>query len=425
MPLHSAPTPARPWRFVLAAGLATALAGIAPLATKAGTGAWVGTWAASPEATWGPDFALPTKVPAALRDQTLRQVVRVSIGGQRLRLVLSNAYGAAALRVGSVHVALSGGGTRTVPFSDRTVTFGGLGRASVPPGAPLVSDPVDLPVASLTSLAVSIYLPDPTPVTTFHWDGRQTASIGRGDLAAAGGFVPDATTDARIALTGVLVDAPANGGAVVAFGDSITDGNGATTDADQRWPDFLAERLAPRRVAVLNAGISGARVLGDKMGSNAAARFGRDVVGQPGVRAVVVLMGINDIAWPGTAFAPGASPPTADEVIAGYRQLIAQARSHGVRILGATLMPFEGALGGTPLEGYYDLGKEALRKQINAWMRSGAEFDAVIDFDALMRDPQHPTRLRADYDSGDHLHPGDAGSKAMADAVDLASLLGE
>ncbi|MEG2963275.1 MAG: SGNH/GDSL hydrolase family protein, partial [Janthinobacterium sp.] len=194
---------------------------------------------------------------------------------------------------------------------------------------------------------------------------------------------------------------------------------------DARWPDFLAERLAPQGVAVINAGISGARLLSDGMGENALARFERDVLAQPGVRTVVVLLGINDISWPGTAFAPREQRPTLAELKAGYAQLLAQARRRGVRVIGATVTPFEGALPGTPLSDYYQPEKELLRQQLNAWIRGSGQFDAVLDFDALARDPAHPLRLLPAYDSGDHLHPGDAGNRALAEGIDLPLLLND
>jgi lysophospholipase L1-like esterase len=196
-------------------------------------------------------------------------------------------------------------------------------------------------------------------------------------------------------------------------------------DADARWPDFLAQRLAPRDVAVLNAGISGGRMLRDKMGVNALARFQRDVLAQPGICAVIVLMGINDIAWKDTPLALSDESTTAQDLIAGYQQLIARAHARGVRIIGATLTPFEGALEDTPMRGYYGAGKERIRQQVNDWIRHSGAFDAVIDFDAILRDPAHPTRLLPAYDSGDHLHPGDVGNRVMAEAIDLHALLGE
>lgn len=389
-------------------------------ATEPGT--WIGTWSASPQPTWGADFAFPTNIPVTLQGQTIRQVARVSLGGKRLRIVLSNAYGSQPLVIGAAHVALTDTQSAIVSGTDRPITFGGKASAVVPPGAPLVSDPVDLAVAPLASVAVSIFLPNATQATTFHWDGRQTAYLAKGNQVAAQRIKIDSTTGARIFLTGIQVEAATPAGAVVVIGDSTTDGNGATIDANSRWPDFLAARLAPRNVAVLNAGISGARLLGDRMGVNALARFDRDVLSQPRIKTVIVLLGINDISWPGTAFDPDGVRPAADALIAAYRQLITRAHTHGVRIVGATLTPFEGALPNTPLDNYYHADKDQLRQQINAWIRTSGEFDAVIDFDALARDPAHPARLKPEFDSGDHLHPGDQGNKAMADAIELDAL---
>jgi lysophospholipase L1-like esterase len=210
---------------------------------------------------------------------------------------------------------------------------------------------------------------------------------------------------------------------VVALGDSITDGNGSTPSQDQRWPDHLARRLAPHGVAVLNAGISGNRLLRDGMGESGLARFERDVLRHPGVRAVIVLLGTNDIGWPGGPFGPAEPAPTLQALSRGFEQLVAQAHARGVRVVGATVPPFEDALKGTPLEGHYSPQKELLRQQLNRWIRSAGAFDAVVDFDALLRDPAHPSRLRADFDSGDHLHPGDTGYRAMAEAIDLPTLL--
>jgi lysophospholipase L1-like esterase len=383
---------------------------------------WIGTWSASPQPTWGPDFAFPTNIPATLQEQTIRQVARISLGGKRIRIVLSNEYGSQTLVIGAAHVALADTGSAIVSETDRPITFGGKASAVVPPGAPIVSDPVDLAVAPLASVAVSLFLPDATQATTFHWDGRQTAYLAKGNQVATKRIKIDSTTGARIFLSGIQIEAAAPAGAVVVIGDSTSDGNGATIDANSRWPDFLAARLAPRNVAVLNAGISGARLLGDRMGVNALARFDRDVLSQPRIKTVIVLLGINDISWPGTAFDPQGVRPAADVLIAAYRQLITRAHTHGVRIVGATLTPFEGALPDTPLDNYYHADKDRLRQQINAWIRTSGEFDAVIDFDALARDPAHPARLKPDFDSGDHLHPGDRGNKAMADAVELDAL---
>lgn len=384
---------------------------------------WVGTWMASPQPIWGPDFPFPTKIPISANDQTFRQVAQISLGGSRVRLVFSNTYGDKPLRIGGASVGLAGENGGTVPGTIHQITFGGRDGIVIPPGAPAVSDPVEMTVEAQSDLAVSIYLPEETPLTTFHWDGRQTAWFGDGNLTSAEGFPATSTTDAHILLTDVLVDTP-NEGAVIVIGDSITDGNGATLDADTRWSDFLAERLAPHRISVLNAGISGGRLLQDKMGVNVAARLQRDVFSQPGVKAAVLLIGINDISWPGTDFAPNQMRPTLDQMIAGYRHVIELARANNIRLIGATLPPFEGALSGTPLENYYQKDKDALRQEVNRWIRDSGAFDAIVDFDAVLRDPEHPTRLIPAFDSGDHLHPGDEGNRAMAEAIDLDALLG-
>ena len=387
---------------------------------------WLASWTASPQAVWGSDFVLPSNVPAVLHGQTVRQVARLSVGGPRVRIVLSNAYGKVPLRIGSATVALAESASAIRPDSLRTLTFSGQPSASVAPGAPLVSDPVDLAVPDLARLAVSLHLPQATPASTFHWDGRETAWLAPGeqtraariDTAQAG----VQTTTARLLLSSIQVEAVEGAPAVAILGDSITDGASASLGGDTRWPDVLAERLAPHGVAVLNAGISGARLLADGMGENAVARFGRDVLDQPGVRAVIVLIGINDISWPGTAFARQEKRPTLEALTRGYAQLIAQARRRGVRVIGATLTPFAGALPGTPLDDYYQVEKDALRQQLNAWIRGSGSFDAVLDFDARARDPAQPLRLLPAYDSGDHLHPGDAGNRALAEGIDLSLL---
>lgn len=387
---------------------------------------WLASWTASPQAVWGSDFVLPANVPAVLHEHTVRQVARLSVGGPRVRIVLSHAYGKVPLRIGAASVALAANGSAIEAGSLRTLTFAGQSAATMAPGAPLVSDPVDLAVPDLARLTVSVHLPQASPVATFHWDGRETAWIAPQDQTRSI-RIDDApgvqTTTARLLLSAIEVEAAAGAQAVAILGDSITDGASASLGMDARWPDFLAERLAPQGVAVINAGISGGRLLSDGMGENALARFGRDVLAQPGVRTVVVLLGINDISWPGTAFAPREQRPTLGELTAGYAQLLAQAHHRGVRVVGATVTPFEGALPGTPLSDYYQPEKELLRQQLNAWIRGSGQFDAVLDFDAWTRDPAHPLRLLPAYDSGDHLHPGDAGNRALAEGIDLPLLL--
>lgn len=406
--------------------IALLCAALAPPA-QAADGNWVPGWTASPQPVWADGFVLPLGLPASLRDQTVRQIVRAGVGGSRVRIVLSNEYGTQPLHIGAAHIAAAGDAAGSIRGPSLALTFGGQSTTTVPAGAPIVSDPVAMDVAALQRLAVSLYFPQTTPLTTIHWDGLQPAQVAAGNVAGAATVKADSVVNSRLFLSAVLVEAAPGTRSVVAFGDSITDGAASTPGTDSRWPDFLARRLAGHNVAVLNAGISGGRVLKNHMGPNALARFERDVLGQPGVAGVVLLMGINDISWPGSTFEPGEPATQADALIAGYRQLITRARSRGVRIAGATLTPFEGALTmpGSPIANYHSPAKDALRQRINHWIRHSGEFDAVLDFDAVVRDPRNPLRILPSYDSGDHLHLGDAGNKAVADSVDLKLLLGE
>jgi len=419
----------RSWRLraaargILAMALMVGLAVSRALAQPADSGGWIDTWSASPQPVWGPDFFVPVGIPRSLRNQTIRQIARVSLGGDRVRIELSNVYGKQPTLIGAAHVALVGNGVAAAPGSDRALTFSGRPFVVIPPGAEVLSDPVELSVAPFTSLAISLFLPEITPTTTWHNDARQTAYIsGEGNFTGEPEFKPAQTIQSRLFLSGVMVDAPSGSRSVVMFGDSITDGDSSTPDANHRWPDFLAERLnkAGAKVAVLNEGISGARVLRDRMGDNALARFDRDVLSHPHVDAVVLMMGINDIGWPDTMLVPKGEPaPAAEDIIAGYQQLVARAHAHNIRIIGATLTPFEDTFHGNPLYGYYSEAKEAKRQAVNQWIRSSGAFDGVIDFDAATRDPNNSRHLRAEFDSGDHLHPQDTGYKAMADSVDL------
>jgi lysophospholipase L1-like esterase len=411
--------------------LALALAGIAGLApAPAQAGApptlhWATSWMASTQPLWGGDFVLPTGVPFQYQQQTLRQVARLGIGGSQLRVVVSNEGGTAPLHIGAASVARHAQGSATVPGTARALRFGGQPATVVPPGARWVSDPVDLALPALAEVAVSLYLPRPSQPAGFHFDARQTAYLAPGDHTAALALPADATPfSTRVYVSALVVARPAPAPTVVALGDSITDGNGATPGAHARWPDALAERLAERGVAVLNAGISGNRLLRDGMGRAGLERLGRDVLAQGGVRAVVVLLGTNDIGWPGGPFAPQEAAVQAGELIAGYRQLVAMAHAHNVRAIAGTIPPFGDALAGTPLAGHDSPAKERVRQAVNQWLREGGAFDAVVDFDQLLRDPARPTHLSPAMDSGDHLHPGDAGYRAMAAAVDLDALLG-
>ncbi|MBT1064121.1 SGNH/GDSL hydrolase family protein [Bowmanella sp. Y26] len=382
---------------------------------------WVTSWAASPQPTWKGDFALPIRVPPQLWDQTLRQVLHLSLGGQQLRLRISNQYGTQPLNIGATSAAITKDGATI--HSAYPVHFGGQRDVTIPAGASAISDPISVAVDNNADITLSMYLPRPTSPDTFHWDGLQTAYIGSGNQVDSLDMQVDSTSTTRMFVSALYVQRNDSAKVVVAFGDSITDGNASSIGRNHRWPDFLASRLAAHNVAVVNAGISGARLLDSGMGENALARFEQDVLAQPGVSSVILMMGINDIGWPGSALAPDKPPVSAKQIITAYQQLISLAHLHQIRIIGATLTPFEGALQGTPMQGYYTAQKEQVRQQVNDWIRSAGEFDGVVDFDALTRDPQQPALFLPRFDSGDHLHPGDVGYQAMAEAVDIQTLL--
>ena len=391
------------------AGTMLAIVGmaIAPATTaKDGTNDihWVGTWSASPQAA---------SSPVELKGQTIRQIVRVSIGGKRVRVRLSNAFGAGPLVIGAAHVALHSTGGAIAAGSDRMLTFNGSPSTAIPPGALAVSDPVYLQVPDLGDLAVSIYVAGNQVAATEHSVGLQTTYVSaEGDFSGADSLPMTTTTQSLYFLTGVEVDAAKSSKAIVTLGDSITDGYRSTADANKRWPNRLAERLNAQKggskVAVLNAGITGNRILHDRDGSNALARLDRDVLVQSGARYLIVLLGINDIGFPGAV--------TVDEIIAGHRQIIDRARAMGLKVYGGTLTPFKAFMSGLY---YTDVG-EAQRQAVNQWIRTSKAYDAVIDFDKAIRDPRNPSTILPAYDSGDNLHPNDAGYKAMADAINLS-----
>lgn len=407
--------------------IALTLAGATAIATAAQPqpSYWSPSWMASTQPIWSGDFVLPSGLPFQFNRQTVRQVARLSIGGTQLRVVVSNEGGAVPLHIGAASVARHANGSAIVEGSARPLHFGGKTEVTLPPGARLVSDPVDLALPALSEVAVSLYLPRPSQPAGFHFDARQIAYVADGDLTAAQQMPTEATQwSTRVYVSGLIVETPTAPNTVVAFGDSLTDGNGSTPGANTRWPDALAERLAGHNIAVLNAGISGGRLLKDGMGRAGLERVGRDVFSQPGLRAMVVLLGTNDIGWPSGPFAPDEPALRADEMIQGFRELIEMAHAHNVRIMAGTIAPPERALQGTPLEGHYSPEKDKVRQAVNRWIRESGAFDAVVDFDAVLRDPAHPSRMKQAMDSGDHLHPGDAGYKAMAAAIDIDALLG-
>jgi lysophospholipase L1-like esterase len=382
---------------------------------------WVGTWSTtlhSPE-------LLPGLTNAGFNNQTLRQIVHISIGGQRVRLRLST-FGADALVVDAAHIALSAGDSSIVAGSDHALTFGGKTSIVIPPGAPVVSDPVELTVPDLANLAVSLFVSGATGPATWHFDSRQNSYISPpGDFTGTTVMPLDPQsppTESWFWLAGIDVVAPRRSGAIAALGDSITDGDQSSVDGNHRWTDELARRIVQQdehAMGMLNEGMDGNRLLHDVLGPNGLARFERDVLSQPGLAYVIVQLGNADIGtgWPG-----GLNPDqvvTVDQILQAYEQLIEAAHTRGVKIYGATLTPFEGAfVPGTPFP-LYSPENELKRRKVNQWIRTSGAFDAVIDFDRVLRNPNAPTRLLSKYDSGDHVHPNDDGYQAMADAVDL------
>jgi lysophospholipase L1-like esterase len=373
---------------------------------------WCATWGTAPA---GPPAAASTM---SFANQTLRLIVHASVGGSRVRVRLTNEMGSTPLRIGAAHIGLRGSGANLVAGSGHDLTFGGRPGATIPAGAPLVSDPVDLAVPAFADLAISIYLPDSVQATTLHDMAQQTSYVSAtGNYAATPALPVQKSISCWPFLAEVDVLPDAGGAlAVVALGDSITDGARSSGNANRRWPDWLARRLQQERqaatpaVALVNRGICGNCLLTDFAnaliaGHDCLERFDRDVLATTGAAWLFVLIGINDIVY-----SPSASTIPAEDLAAGYQQLIARAHLRGLRAVGATLTPFEGQASHVP-------AREAARQQVNAWIRSSGAWDGVADFDQALRDPAQPTRLNPAYDSGDHLHPNDAGYQLMAQAV--------
>ncbi|WP_067533835.1 SGNH/GDSL hydrolase family protein [Nocardia crassostreae] len=408
---------------VLAAFTLVAAAACATEGEQATNGsAWSAAWSAAaqrPSAGFGPNWS-----EAGFSDQTVRQVVRVTNGGDSVRIKLSNRFGASPLEITGAAIAEAKEGAAVLPASVRALTFGDAASAVVPTGAEIASDAVELPVDALDSVAVTLYLKGTTGPATFHsqaWTDTYRAAGDHLSDTAATAFTE--RTNSWYYLTDIEVAGDtARRDTVVAFGDSITDGFGATPGANRRWPDALADRLtaANRQQAVLNLGIGGNLVLNDSAwyGERSAARFQRDVLDKPGVRTVILLAGVNDIGFseaPGQpTYQPGPDV-TAEQLIDGYRALIAQARAAGIRVVGATLLP----LGGSD---HYSARASAKWHAVNDWIRDSGEYDAVVDWAAALADPNNPEALAPAYDSGDHLHPNDAGYRLMAETIDLETL---
>jgi lysophospholipase L1-like esterase len=380
---------------------------------------WVASWSASQQ------IPEPQNAMAAddLRDATLRQIFHLSVGGQALRVHISNAFGTEALQITSAHSArpVSIASSAIDPATDKALTFAGSSNVTVPLGAEIVSDALDFPAAALSDVSVTFHLDLPPARQTGHPGSRATSYFVHGDFVAAQNL-PDAKhVDHWYQVSEIDVLAPAGAASMVVLGDSITDGHGATTNANDRWTDILAQRLqkssATQNIGIVNHGIGGNHLLTDGLGPNALARFDRDVLAPAGVRWVIVLEGVNDLG--GLArdgeVSPSEHAALAKRVISAYEQIVLRAHAHGLRVFGATIMPYMGS-------SYYHPGprSEADRQAVNAWIRAEGHFDAVIDFDTVVRDPQHTDRLLPGYDGGDHLHPSPAGYRAMGEAVPLS-----
>jgi lysophospholipase L1-like esterase len=403
-------------RIVLALALACAGAG-AVLADGGGSGAptWVASWAAPPMAA---DSALTGG--RSLENVTVRHVVHLSAGGRKVRVRLSNAFGADPLKISAARVALHDDEASTVPGTDRVLRFGGKTTTTIPTGAVAVSDAVDLIVPTRGDLAVSVYVAGNTGPATFHESSDQRSFISEpGDFTGAVSFPTAETTVSRFFLSVVEVLPLARVNVAVALGDSITEGFNSTIDANHRWPDFLSARVntGVSRLAVVNQGIGCSRLLWDFCGPNGSSRFDRDVLAVTGATHVIVALGLNDIGLPVVANIPS-QVVSADAVIAGLKQLVERAHAEGLTIVGATITP----VGSSIFPGFFTPENEAKRQAVNLWIRTSHTFDGVVDFDKAVRDPADLTQLRPSYNSGDGVHPNDAGYQAMANAVDLSLL---
>jgi lysophospholipase L1-like esterase len=402
-------------RFTRTIFLLTALAGALSAAEPMH---WVGTWGAAPS----PQSALEQMRSRKLEfsNQTVREVVHISIGGDTVRVRLSNAFGAEAVEIGAAHIALRKAGAEIVSGTDHALTFSGRAAVRIPAGAVALSDPLKLSVPAAGDLAISIFVPGTALAGGIHYQSQQTSWIVSGDQTSAASLDNPATIQSWVFLTGVDVLAPQSTGTIVTIGDSITDGARSSMDANKRWPNGLAERLLAQksRFSVVDMGIGANRILngGGSAGIPALARFDEDVLAEPGVKYVIILEGINDIGHSGPP-SPPSENATAEDIIAGLKQMIERAHEHGIKVIGATLTPFEGEAQSS--RQYYTPEKSKIRDAVNEWIRTGKAYDGTIDFDKAVRNPQSPNKVLPAFDSGDQLHPNDAGYKAMADAIDL------
>jgi lysophospholipase L1-like esterase len=391
---------------------------------------WVASWGTSqllvrpPAANPAPPAPTGAPTPQTIGargfdHQTVRMIVRTSIGGRRVRVGISNAFNAAPVDIGAAHIALRTKDSAIDPKTDRALTFNGKPGCTLRPGVVMLSDPADFNLPQDGDVAVSLYFPGPTGPPTNHATALHNTYIGSDDLTAQASILDAVTTQSYYYLANIDVVAPPDAATIVTFGDSITDGARSSNETNHSWPALLAARLAANKktanIGVSNQGIGGNRVLRDGAGASALARLDRDVLSQAGVKWLMVLEGINDI---GREASTPAEAVTADELIAGYKQIIERAHAHGVMVIGCTLTPYGGA-------GYQRETGEAVREAVNNWIRTSGAYDAVVDFEAATRDASDPKKFRAEFDPGDHLHPNDAGYQAMADSIDLALFTGK
>jgi lysophospholipase L1-like esterase len=374
---------------------------------------WVGTWASSPLLDAHAKNAEELLTAGTQSGATLREVVHVSMGGETVRVRFSNLYGTSPLVIGAVEIAQTLKGVAIVPGTNKAVTFNGQPSVSIPPGALVVSDPTSFKLAPLSNLTVSFFLPNPTGPVTEHQLGNATSYHVTGNVVSTASLESPTTATSWYYLNGVDTLAGADAVAVITIGDSITDGAKSTIDTNQRWPDELARRLQAdpkfRNLSVLNEGISGNKILLDGAGPSALARFDRDVIAQSGAKYLLILEGINDI---GRLHDTPDAGLTAADLISALNQMVVRAHAHGIAVIGCTLTPYHGAH-------YYTENGETIRKAVNEWIRSGGVLDGFVDFEAAVRDPNHPDTFLPTVDPGDHLHPNDSGYKAMGDAIDL------
>ncbi len=406
-------------------GIAPAfLPGTAQRHTQAAAPRWTGTWAASP---CPPPAPGERTQPLLLHNESLRLIVHTSIGGDAVRIRLSNTFGKAPLKIGAAHIGLRDSGSRIRTGTDHTLHFSGRSFIEIPAGASVLSDPESLSVPAMADLAVSLYVPGDVTDVTLHQLALQTSYRTNGDTTAEADWASATTINTWPYLTEVEVTSRQPQRAIVAIGSSTTDGYHSTPDANRRWPDVLAQRLqatpATRGIALLNQGVSGNRVMHDGRGPSGAAygpsaiaRFDRDVLAMAGVDTMIMMEGGNDINHPGGS-APIEETITPDDLIVGYKQIIARAHEHGIRVILGTIMPFEGSVPAA-----VQPERERFRLAVNQWILNNHDADGVIDFATTITDPAHPARFAPQFDSGDHLHPNDAGYKAMADHIDIKLL---